>query len=496
MKVSSCFYLLLIFLFIGFPYCLKGQIPTFIARYSTDWDEVATHSIETGDGGFIVSARQDDWGLQQFHVLLLRLNKWGDTLKSTTIFNTAGNCFISQLIRSDDGNYFGMGTYQQSPDEMSVWLIKLDNNLEILWEKLYQTGCYNLALWTAGLIDHERNLILTTNGDLYPVPSNALIVLRCSQDGDSLDGVKLTQPSHYAWVTDIAEKADSSGFIMTIDGKYLINTWTFGQILTIDTLFNLKRTDTIPGDLYMYYNVVTPGNKVLVTGMRTFNGTYPKTVKAGILQLDTLFQVNKMDYFGPQDTMTYPGYSHGLSMADSMNIFYGGVKNQDKDLWFSPKKTWFMLTKFDINLNVKWQKFYGGDQNYGLFSVAATSDGGCLMSGFSYNYLTQQDERDILLIKVDTLGIVTGGSLQEPFPVHDMIVYPNPGSDHLIIEAGPQVHGSRFILFDSGGGQVISRELNQLNLQLSTGSLPPGIYIWQLVIHNRVIDSGKWAKIQ
>lgn len=203
-----------------------------------------------------------------------------------------------------------------------------------------------------------------------------------------------------------------------------------------------------------------------------------------------------MDYFGPQDTMTYPGYSHGLSMADSMNIFYGGVKNQDKDLWFSPKKTWFMLTKFDINLNVKWQKFYGGDQNYGLFSVAATSDGGCLMSGFSYNYLTQQDERDILLIKVDTLGIVTGGSLQEPFPVHDMIVYPNPGSDHLIIEAGPQVHGSRFILFDSGGGQVISRELNQLNLQLSTGSLPPGIYIWQLVIHNRVIDSGKWAKIQ
>jgi hypothetical protein len=376
---------------------------------------------------------------------------------------------------------------------MNFWLVKLNSNLDILWEKKYATGCYNLDI-ALGLIDHSHTLVIYGNGYLNPVPTNGLLLYRCNQNGDSLIGTRLIQPSYHAIVYDMVEKTDSSGFYMAIEGRFAKNTYSWGQILKFDTSLNIVQTDSIPRSLFHYYNLQTANGKIFLTGNKTYPGSNPYTKKLGLLQLDTTFAVTKERYIGPDDTICYPGYIHNLTKTGMQNLYYGGTLNQDNNLVMSAKKTWFILGKYDTDLNVKWQKYYGGDTNYGLWSLQATSDGGCLMAGSTFDYLTQNNERDINILKVDSVGIITGVTLNKIPLMHDVLIYPNPGTDYLIVESGPQISGANLIMSNINGKQVLNTSIPGTRIKINTESIAPGTYLWQIIYKNQVLETGKWIK--
>ena len=78
--------------------------------------------------------------------------------------------------------------------------------------------------------------------------------------------------------------------------------------------------------------------------------------------------------------------------------------------------------------------------------------------------------------------------------VHDVIIYPNPGSDRLIIESGPQVSGSQFILHNLEGKPILQQFLKNQKTILDTHFLQPGTYIWQVEYQDTIIETGKWIK--
>ena len=155
--------------------------------------------------------------------------------------------------------------------------------------------------------------------------------------------------------------------------------------------------------------------------------------------------------------------------------------------------SWFSLTNMDSSLNVRWEKFYGGNAYYVLWGTKATTDGGCLMYGSIYDSATQVNERDIYVIKVNKNGLLGGIDNKSPI-VHDAIVYPNPGSDHLIIESGPQIANAEFRMVSIEGKQVISKDLIERRMMLDTKNLTPGTYFWQIVRNGKAIETGKWVK--
>jgi len=484
---------LLIFILSVICHHAACQNPTFSFKYATGFDEVPTHAVETADGGYIISAKQGTMEPYSSHVLFIRLNQWGDTIKTAATYDSTGNCFIYQIIPCDDGNYFAIGTWQYSPDEMNIWLMKMNENLEVLWEKKFSTNCYELDI-ALGLVDHSSNLILYGNGRFGSLSDNALVVIRCNQTGDSINEVRLTQTSHYAMVYEMAEKPDSSGFYLLIGGRFQVNTNSWGQILKLDTTLNLVDIDSIPGQLFHYHNILILGNKLFITGSRPYLAAYPFTVKLGFLQLDTAYQIQREHYSGPDDTVSYPGYIHNLSMIDTSYFYYGGTLNQDNNAIFSPKKTWYMLGKYDAGLNLIWQKFYGGNSNYGLWSLNVTIDGGCLLAGSAYDYVTQDNERDICILKVDSGGIITGDSGDSQKLIHDAVVYPNPGSDQLTVRSGPQVSGAVMQVTEISGHQVYQTTLSDNLTVIEAESWLSGTYIWQIIYQDQVIESGKWIK--
>ena len=101
---------------------------------------------------------------------------------------------------------------------------------------------------------------------------------------------------------------------------------------------------------------------------------------------------------------------------------------------------WIILNNLDSNLNLNWQKFYGGDAFYMLNALKATRDGGCIMLCSRYDELTQYHEYDILILKVDTNGLITTIGEGPSIPVEDVIVFPNPGKDYInVMGADPQL---------------------------------------------------------
>jgi len=97
-------------------------------------------------------------------------------------------------------------------------------------------------------------------------------------------------------------------------------------------------------------------------------------------------------------------------------------------------------------------------------------------------------------LKVDSAGLITELPEHPEARAHDAIIFPNPGREILNIQSGPQISGAVFTLYDMQGRLVLHENINTIQLRLQTSNLPAGVYAWQIVFKNKVIESGKWVK--
>jgi hypothetical protein len=469
-----------------------SQTPTFTTKYSTLQDEMPTDAVETADGGFIIAAKQGDRASYIYHTLLIKINSMGDTVNTRVLSDPDGNCFIFNLHKSDDGNFFGSGSYQVSTTERNIWFIKFDENLNLLFDKKHYSGCQDIDV-VLQIRNHAGKIILFGDGYTDDYNSDDIFIYKVTQDGDSLFYRKyLDYGSEWAW--SMFENHDLSSYTMTISGEYQIPPNE--QLLVFDSTFNVTSIQGIPNSYHFYYNTMRLGSNFLLTGIKTAPLSPPPLFvdKNGIMKLDSSYAILDQSIFGSEseDTLCYPAYMTNLDSADIKNIYYGGTYNQDNNYIFSEKKSWFLLTKLDTNLALKWEKYYGGDSYYGLWSVNATSDGGCLLSGTTFNYFTQNNERDIIIIKVDSNGVVTGtDNLPSPL-IHDAIVFPNPGCDQLNIRTG--LKNAIIEFYDESGKFLLRKSLQQGLTTYKMSDFSLGMYYYKILQHDKLKESGKWIR--
>lgn len=464
-----------------------GQNTHFKFTWSTPADECPTDAIELSDGGYIVAAKTGDYSTYTYQTLLIRMNANGDTLKTRTFTNPDGDCFLYDLVKSDDTTFFGIGRFRRSATEVDLWILKMNENLDTLWTKHFITGFQYLYLFN-GFIDSHQNLLVYGDGGGYYYEN--IYMYKFSLDGDSINA--RYYPTIMIPVHSMIEKINNTGYIMAIFGTYNNTNDSWGQLLSFDYDFNMTRIDSIPRQLTLYYNLKESQNSIYLTGKKNYINSYPRTDKLGILKLDTSLNVQSEFYLGPEDTISYPAYLHCLDFIDTSRIYYGGTVNYGLGE-FAPNPSWYILGKFNADLTLGWQKYYGGDKYYNLWALTASADGGCLLMGSSYDYSAPDIERDMVIIKVDSNGVYAGIEPTQT-KLFDAIVYPNPGSGYLVIESGPQISGAQFRLTSMEGKLVKSETLTCLKTTVNTQFLEAGTYVWQIFYNNRVIENGKWIK--
>jgi len=480
-----------LFLMILFPVLAFTQ-SGFIFKYSTPNDETPSCILETNDGGFIVCGPIGTYP-DSYHTLLIRLNKYGDSIKTKIIEYPIGFSFISELVKLDNGTYMGVGQKTLSSGEEKIWLITLSDSLDILNDTSYSCGLgtiYKLR----GLRDHSGRVVIygtsTVTDSLYDPPH--LFILLATQQSDSLD-FKYFHAGTSQMVFSMLEKYDTTGYFMFILGHYQTFTQTFSQILGLNYQLQVTTTDSIPEGLIMYVGSNNFQNgELFITGQKSYWGSNPRTDKLGILKLNSSMQLISDYFLGPDDTISYPGYISNIGINQDNKIFYGGATNQSINTLFPSEPSNIMLGCFDTSLNVIWQKYHGGDQYYGVWTVNTTTDGGCIIGASSFNYQVQSSERDIYILKVDSNGIITGINTNPPSKEQETRIYPNPGTDLINVETN--LNHSMFYFYDLTGREIYNQALVSGSNPLHVQKLKPGLYIYKILQNSEVKEFGKWIK--
>jgi hypothetical protein len=230
----------------------------------------------------------------------------------------------------------------------------------------------------------------------------------------------------------------------------------------------------------------------LIFGLQiVFDGIgWPESIwDMAIKIMDQNFDTIHTFTYGSADTMDFP---NNMDFIDTARIFLAGVKNYTNQ---PPEDSWMSIYITNLKGDTIQSRFYGGYGSYNVGTGVATSDGGYIyaVNWFDFaNYIPPNPiDWDIVLMKVNSEGLLTGTDTPMPFEVTDVIVYPNPGNDSFKICSGyKQI---RVLLNDLDGECVLDKIISGTS-SISTDDLKTGIYLYQLFDGYKEIKSGKWIK--
>jgi len=465
---------------------------TFECTISDQKDQCVTSIIETNEYYLIVTY-VDRNSVYEQTPNLFKIDKQGNIVLSTMLKPEYHAFIIYEIFPNEDGSFTGFGFSRPFEDSLAYFtIIELSDKLSILNEFNYQT--YFDMLDYINVEKFLDGYIIVGSGRN---PQNFLKRVFAYRIDSSYDTLycKIYPEEGTKYPFDIITTENGNDSKVFVSG-YHQQTNTSGQIFLLDSLLERVDLKGIPESVSLYNDAMYfDDGHYLLTGKKHISNSHPQDEQLAIMLMDTNDLMQDIEFLGASDTLDYPGFYTNLDFVDADNIYYSGTKNIVLGGYFVSTTSWFFLNKLDINLDVQWQKFYGGDAYYMLWAMIATQDGGCLMAGTRYDYLTQNNERDIFIIKVNSDGFITWLGDEPPqITAHDAIVYPNPGSSYLKVETGPQIDGAAFEMFDMTGKMAAREILDYRLLEINTNYLPTGTYTYRITWQKQLVGSGKWVK--
>lgn len=214
-------------------------------------------------------------------------------------------------------------------------------------------------------------------------------------------------------------------------------------------------------------------------------------------------QLHPFDTTGPifrpwniTDTVDFQAVWKGIDFKNPDTLFAGGTHNLELyNPYYGNQPSWLVVLQTDSMLNLRWERFYGGDAYYVMTNLIASRDGGCLVGGTRFDYQnTTVNKRDIILLKLNSEGLLTGINNPSTMQLCEAIIYPNPGSSQLKVRLAIQHPQALFQLFDQGGRLVMQQQLTTTESELETNHLATGIYVYRITSSTGLNENGKWVK--
>jgi hypothetical protein len=475
--------LLLIGLFVISNYQLLLSQPTFTFKIHSEYTDTPLDIIEGEDAYYATFAFMS---YDTVYSYIRKFDYNGDSIKQVRLCKDSLKVMCGNMVINDEGNIvivgFARNTYY---GKYSIMLFELTPDLEIVKTNACETSFMQIGF--TDLIKDNKSYIYS--GDYTNGNEENIFTFRFDANFQLLGANTFNDSYKFHFSTAI--DPISRDIKLAVCGSVL--NGTSGNFYIIDSLLQLRKIDTITKKMLNYYEL-----RYINDTMFYLSG---KDVTEGaddnyrIVLMDTSYHIYKDVTFGAIDTFDYPGLDRNMSFLQPNRVYCGLTRNIAEQIpIYSTNKSWYGVYLLDDSLNIRWKRFYGGDAYYMLRQIEATTDGGCLLAGRRYDYLTQDMEFDIVIVKMDSTGLITSAGQEPEILSHDAIVYPNPGNNVLHIESGPQISGAMFYLYDLAGKMLEQKKLNGQTETLQTSALPNGVYLWNIVYNNNTIEGGKWVK--
>jgi hypothetical protein len=450
---------------------------------------------EDDNGNFIMVGRKNSTELSITQAYLIRLDPSGDLLDEMVLDSTQGSSILFNVFFFNDSLFLTGSKLIDYPTISKLWYLKLDKNLIKADEKYLGMHTNSWFSYMNSIIDSDSNIVITgytSRWDTVSPLNDDAFFYKLSLAGDSLNSKFIRSDYKLSLSYDIIEKTDQTGYY-SYGFKYSNTPGEGGERFDLSKQFDSIDVMSVPQDIDYYMSPEWLNDSIIIMSGKGYSTGIPNY---SLRVLTTTIENTPIDdnhFIMEGDIPDHPAMYQGLSINDN-NIYVGGTSNLDySNPFFSTLDSWFHLVKVNPDLSPIWENWYGGDAYYFLYSILATSDGGCLMVGNRYDYEIQEQERDIYVAKVNSEGlIVWTQEIQTEKAL--FTIYPNPGGNQVNIK---MPHGEfDFELYGLNGQVLIKEQVNNEMNILNTEQLKPGIYFYRIIdSRNQVVFTGKWIRI-
>lgn len=482
---------------ISFKCSISFGQKSFSYLVSTPDDERIFDGVEDELGNYYMVGRKYKTEPISEPAYLLVLNSDGQLVYEHEFYSEDTLSYFSNVYYKNDSIIiFGAKGSTASGLKDELWMLVLDGDFNVLKSKTYKIDGYSIG-GIESIINRKGNYVISCNVVLpQPLLETDLFFYEISDSGDSVNQAILPLEGREMGF-DLIENTNG-GYKVFAYGNFPGAPNTSGTIVEFDSLFNYISADSIPYGLMFNHSARWLNDSFyLVTGYKPIHN--PIRDDLGIIKLNADDDFIIGNHFGKTgDTTSYVGACSNLDFISPDDIFFGGASNiVPAQGLFQTEDSWLLLNNLDSNLNLNWQKFYGGDAAYYLWGLKATQDGGCLLMATRYDADIQDHEMDIFILKVDSNGLLTSTGDEPLIPVQQLVIFPNPASDFITIRY-PDIFGNNLkeiIILNTHGSEVkhipASRDGTETGVNVS--DLPAGFYLAMMKIEGKNIATGKFV---
>jgi hypothetical protein len=505
---------------------LSGQ-PTFQMRYGSPYHDRPKKVIQALDGNFLVVGHTDGFG-SGGNALIMKVNTTGALLWAKD-YSGINADFISGILELPDGNLVMCGsTYSYGAGASDAFVMKTDSVGNLTWARAY------------GDIMDEFFYEIVPDGANGFFVSGSATDMNTLLAGGTVTRIDSTGNILWArWMGDLSGPVSmyplANGgvvFAQTINPNNNCSVWNFSSAGNIVWSKNLLPTPVYSG-LHGISILENSSGEILVNTSLANTNTVAQSVDIFIIRLDNAGNlVSDKSYGG-----IYTDFACSISNTSDGGTLICGITNSAGNGDYDD-----CLIKLFANGSAQWSKAYGDVWAEYAYSASQTADGGYIMTGQTTPIGFDYDSSKVHLVKTDSLGnsscksitwypvinnqtvtvsaastplnfsfiqdntiswnlnnrylyqrdICNPNMIDEPgIAEGEWTIYPNPFTTTATIGTETAVDNATLELFDVFGQLVKQIPLTNSRTEITRDELVNGIYIYQIVSGNKVVDRGK-----
>ncbi len=521
------------------------QIPLYGQSFEISWQQcfggseqdIAYDIVEIPDGYFITGytwSNDGDVSLNNglLDGWLIKTDTVGNILWEKTYGGSSGDGF-RRIFPDNNGNYILVGgsgssdgdiSYDPYPGSEDFWVVKIDINGNIIWDKIVGGSDGGEHIWNAsptldgGVV--AVGYTYSTDGDVS-----------VNYGGADTWAVKISSDGELEWDytigTDWIDKGQA--ILATSDGGYLIAS---NSSIHEDAIGNITCTPHSYG---------------------WFEGV--------LFKLDSNLNIHWQRCYGGSDQDGI----FGIIETDDGYVFTGSTSSNDGDVsgWHGESDAW--VVKIDFDGNIEWQNPLGGSRTESGSNILQTSEGDFISVVSTYsnngdvsgNHGLSEFDSDIWFVKLSSTGellsqqcfggagseivefgvvkksdnnfVIAGQSDYGPsydvactphggngvdedwwvFEINDstltvpedrqtaqMKVYPNPANDYVMVEIPgfncKKTVETKIQILNLYGQEVVAKQMTSETAVIDLSTLKDGIYFYHIEIKDQNY-SGKFV---
>jgi hypothetical protein len=480
--LSLCPYWILIF---GQLEC-GAQETDFWLHHKTNKDQLASDIIQSIDNYYYLTGYRSDTTTNystNIESYVYKINSSGQIIDST-FFSCLDRRLCFSFLTSDGQDSIVLSGFSTDTngefDDTHLDLVRINNQLQILNQRSYHLVSDRTPFRLSTSKCLTNGFLVSGHTHKNASPSLRQFYFKCNSNLDSTGYWEDPQLNKGGRASQSKQLNDSTFWSCELN----VYGFTFNQM---DTFFNHISYQKIPDDLSDNFGIKWDSDSSFYF-LGEWNGGPDDDI--GIIRMfDPLDTTGHLfASWGTLDTLDFPASNNGLDFKNKDSIFVGGTAN------FLGSNSYFFLTQYDSILNLRWERFYGGDGYYQLDKIVATNDGGCIMAGTIIDESCPFLKHDVIIIKVNYEGHIVNIGESPALQAREAILYPNPGGECLNVRLGQQHAEGLLILYSITGQLVLTLHLNNFITIINTQHLPSGSYIYKINNAKGLNESGVWIK--